>query len=421
MAGPLTILFTNIWLDTYAGSEAVVRDLALGSLRRGHRPIVYTPELGKVAHELRGNGIAVCDDLRLIAEAPDIIHAHHAIPCAEALMRFPDVPAINVCHAFEIWIEAPAHFPQIGAYVAVDEACRDRLVHMHGIDPARVVVLPNAVDLRRVPPRPRPLSQRPRRAVAFGKASAAAQIRSACQALSIDFETIGSQVGREIPDPENELVKFDLVFASARAALEALCCGCAVIACDTRGMAGLVTSGNFSALRAKNFGVRSLTEPLTVERLIEEVSRYDREDTAAVCERARHEANLEGLLDAFEALYAEVLSGARRPPMSKAAHEAAVGQFLHDYLPRRPRDPRWPWLNERETLRGRVQDLENQLADAAHQLELHRAEARDATALVEKMRMEMQLASNELAKIKRSRLLKFRRWLRRIRGLPTPY
>ena len=36
-------------------------------------------------------------------------------------------------------------------------------------------------------------------------------------------------------DPEHELVRYDLVFATARMALEAICAGCAVIVCDSRG------------------------------------------------------------------------------------------------------------------------------------------------------------------------------------------
>jgi glycosyltransferase involved in cell wall biosynthesis len=449
MGDRLTILFTNIWLDTYAGSEVVVRDLAIGTMRRGHRPIVYTPTAGNVAEELKRKGVAVIDDLRMLAETPDIIHAHHAIPCAEALIRFPGVPAINVCHAFEHWLEAPVHFPQIGAYVAVDEACRDRLVHTQSVDPARVVVLPNAVDLERVPPRPQPLPDRPRRALAFGKTSAVAQIRSACKSLSIDFDAIGFQVGRMIANPEEELVQFDLVFACARAALEALCCGCAVVVCDPRGIAGLVTSENFSMFRERNFGLRSLAAPVTVERLIENIQRYDRVDADAVCVRARRDADLEKLLDDFEKLYAEVISGARRPFFAQGAHETAVAQFLHDYLPRHPGDPRWPWLCEREALRERTLQLENQLADTmqeqgalgerslqlenrladmAQELELCRAGANaarthsDATQLrLADSRTRLASALQELAMVKRSRLLKFGRWLRRIRGLPVAY
>jgi glycosyltransferase involved in cell wall biosynthesis len=363
MGDQLTILFTNIWLKSHGGSEVVVRDIAIGALRRGHRPIVYTPAAGGFAQELRSKGVVVIEDLRMLAEAPDIIHAHHAIPCAEALIRFPSVPAINVCQAFEYWVEAPVHFPQIGAYVATDAACRDRLIHGEGIDPARVVVLHNSVDLQRVPPRLRPLPDRPQRALAFGKASAAIdEIRSACQAVSIDVEAIGQPVGRVTSQPEAELVKYDLVFASARAALEALCCGCAVIVCDSRGIGGLVTSENFKALRENNFGLRSLTTPVSVEALIDNIRHYDCQDAAAVTALARREADLEKLLDAFAALYAEVLSGPRRPSVPPGAHEAAVARFLHDYLPRHPNDPKWPGLDERAELRERCLQLESQLA-----------------------------------------------------------
>src|SRR6476660_7566892 len=112
MDNRLTILFTNIWLVTRGGSETVTRDLALGMLRRGHRPIVYSPVLGEATDDLTAKGIVVIDDLRKLSEPPDILHAHHSIPCCEALIRFPQVPAIYTCHAFAYWAEAPAHFPQ---------------------------------------------------------------------------------------------------------------------------------------------------------------------------------------------------------------------------------------------------------------------------------------------------------------------
>jgi glycosyltransferase involved in cell wall biosynthesis len=386
VSGSLTILFTNIWLERHAGSEVVLRDLAVGALRRGHRPIVYTPAIGPFAQHLTRRGIAVVDDLRLIAEPPDIIHAHHVIPCGEAIIRFPGVPVIDVCHSFEHWVEAPAYFPQIRAYVAVDDACRDRLVHAHGIDPARIVTIYNAVDLTRIPPRPRPLPQRPRRAAVFSKAAAVAPaIRAACAAHAIELETIGPQAGREVEDPERHLVEFDLVFASARAALEGLCCGCAVIACDGRGLAGMVTAENFAALRTKNFGLRSLVRPVTPQALIDEIGRYDREDARAVGERARREADLEDVLDAFAKLYAEAIEAARAAPVSPAAHEEAVARFLRDYLPRLG-DPRWSSLAEREAFAARIRALES-----------------------------------ELAMLNRSRLLKLGRWLRRLRGIGPPW
>jgi hypothetical protein len=362
MADRRTILVTNIWLAQLAGSEVVVRDLALGMLRRGHRPIVYSPTLGAVAQDISARGVSVIDDLRQLGEAPDIIHAHHSIPCGEALIRFPDTPAIYVCHAFNNWLEAPLHFPQIGAYVAVDEACRDRLVHTEGIDPRRVLILPNAVDLARIPPRPVLLRQRPLRAAAFGKAAAVQEIRIACEILGIQFDAIGIAAGRVSTEPEQELVNYDLVFASARCALEAICCGCAVIVCDDRGFSGLVTSHNFESLRAMNFGLRCLTEPLSVDRCVQIICDYDPDDASRVADRARTDADLNKLLDKFEQLYDDVLTGARRPTITAEAREHAIARFLHENLPRRPGDRRWPWMAEREHLLQNIEALTRELA-----------------------------------------------------------
>jgi hypothetical protein len=473
MMNRLVVLLTNVWLTQRGGSESVTRDLALGLLRRGHRPIVYSPALGPPAEEISACGVCVIDDLRQLAEAPDIIHAHHSIPCGEALIRFPSTPAIYVCHAFSPWVEAPVHFPQIGAYVAVDDACRDRLVHTGGIAPERVVVAHNAVDLRRIPPRPLPPRTRPERVLAFGKAAVMAEPRIACERLGLEYQAFGFAAGRMIARPEEELVNFDLVFASARAALEAMCCGCAVVVCDSRGFAGLVTPQNFDRLRAQNFGVRCLRETATIEHCMQEISRYDPGEAALVTSRARDEADLEKILDRFEVLYAEVLTGQRRPEIAADTHARAVAQFLHDYLPRRPGDPRWPWLAEKERLESDVQTLQGRIGQLSEngeraeretraQMQISRelerrlaaAEAQVANAANERERLavavagvgeletrlaaiQAQLASaagerehlgnaladaaGQLAGLKRSRLLRLGRSLRRLARLPVPY
>jgi len=449
----LAILFTNIWLAERGGSETVIRDLSLGMLRRGHRPIVYSPALGEVAKELVAKGIVVIDDLRKLRERPDILHAHHSIPCGEALIQFPDLPAIYSCHAFVHWVEAPVHFPQIAAYVATDEACRDRLVHAEGIDPARVRLMPNAIDLARVPPRPHPLMERPKRAIAFGKAAAVPELRTACEQLGIAFQAIGREASRPSPHPERELVTADLVFGSARCALEGLCCGCAVVVCDKRGISGLVTSDNYEALRARNFGLRSLGDLVTVEHCVREIQRYNPIDAARVGKRARHVADLEMLLDEFENLYAETLTGARRPHITPEAHERAVALFLHEYLPRRPGDPRWPWLQQRQDLLDQIQHLETRLAESARliaeneqawgdariKLEAKLAEtARNGEALeirlaaaleeakqvqqrVEETHSDFSRASRQLAALRQSRMLKLGRFLRKIVGRSINY
>lgn len=444
MGRPLKVLLTNIWLERRAGSETVTRDLALGLLRRGHRPIVYAPSLGEPAEELRGAGVTVIDDLRLLGERPDILHAHHSVPCGEALIRFPDLPAIQVCHAFALWMEAPVHFPQIAAYVAVDEACRDRLVHGEGIDAARVIDIPNAVDLRRIPERPRPLASKPLRAVAFGKAAAAEEIRVACERMGLTFEAIGLPEDRVLAAPERELVRADIVFASARCALEALCCGCAVVACDARGFAGPVTSQNYAALRARNFGLRSLAAPTTVAGCVAAIRAFDAQDAQRVTALARRDADLETALDRYEALYAEVLGGARRPAFREEEHAAAVARFLHDALPRRQGDARFPESAAGQAMQERLDALERELSLVrcenervgraaedgrrdAEELRRKLREARDAgeaatrrlgieTALHQRAKSALQA---ELATVRRSRLFRLGQFLRRAAGRPT--
>jgi len=193
-----------------------------------------------------------------------------------------------------------------------------------------------------------------------------------------------------------------------------------------------VTPDNFAALRANNFGLRSLTTPVSTEGLIEQVRRYDPDDARRVCERAGREADLEKVLDAFDLLYAQVMSGARASPVRRDAHEAAVARFLHAYLPRRLNDPRWPWLAERQVLDGRIAELESRLADAARELEQRSVAGRAAAELerartdlrateLERARTDLRATEQRLAIIKRSRLLKLGRWLRRFRGLPLPY
>jgi hypothetical protein len=265
-------------------------------------------------------------------------------------------------------------------------------VHTEGIDPKRVLILHNAVDLDRIPSRPVPLRKRPLRATAFGKAAAVPELRTACEQLGIQFDAMGAP-GCISTVPEQELVQYDLVFASARSALEALCCGCAVIVCDFRGFAGLVTSRNLESLRAMNFGLRCLGATITVDRCVQEIGRYDADDALRVAKSARADADLGKLLDNFEKLYNEVLTGARRPSVSAEARERAVARFLHENLPRRPSDARWPWLAERENLQQQLESLEHKLAKTAR----------------------------DLAQLKRSRLLKVGRLLRRIAGLPMPY
>src|SRR5207237_8853235 len=100
------------------------------------------------------------------AAAPDIVHGHHTIPALQALLHFPEIPGVYVCHDATNPVDTPPRFPRILRHVAVDENCKERIVRA-GVPPGQVPVIYNSVDLSRFRPRD-PLPAQPTRALLFG-------------------------------------------------------------------------------------------------------------------------------------------------------------------------------------------------------------------------------------------------------------
>src|SRR6185436_7828466 len=105
-------------LGARAGSELYLRDVAVTLLRRGHRPVAFSPVLGEVAAELRRMTVPVIDDIMRLAEAPDVIHGQHHIETLIAALAFPNVPIVHFCHGWTPWEETPLKHPSICRYVA---------------------------------------------------------------------------------------------------------------------------------------------------------------------------------------------------------------------------------------------------------------------------------------------------------------
>lgn len=307
----MRILITNNSLDARGGSELYVRDLAIGLLKRGHTPIAYSPKLGDVAQDIRAATIPVIDDLDSLGVPPDIIHGQHHLETMTALLRFPGVPAISFCHGWLPWQEFAPRFPRILQYVAVDNICRDRLIFECGISPDRVQVLLNFVDLERFKPRP-PLPARPERALVFSNQANeythTPAVREACARHGIGLDVIGIYAGNVCARPEEILGRYDIVFAKARAALESLAVGAAVILCDATGVGGLVTTSEFDRLRPLNFGLRTLCDPVSADVLEQQIARYDGEDAAKVSRLVRAGAGRDPTVDQIISLYLEVIA-----------------------------------------------------------------------------------------------------------------
>jgi hypothetical protein len=346
MARSLRVLVTNQTIAGHRGARTVTRDLLNGLLRAGHRPMLYTRALGPLADELRLTSIPVTDDIATLDEAPDIIHGQHWGVTTLAVARFPQAPAIFVCHDFTAWHDAPPLLPQIRRWAAISDGFSERLTS-GGVDPTAVRVVLNAVDLDRYRPGP-PLPERPRRALSFAKnLEHLPAVRAACAEAGLELDVVGGAVGKVI-DPSRLMADYDLVFASALTAIEAMATGRAVVVCDGRGLAGMVDPERYPVWRRENFGLRILSGPLTAEAVSAELARYDPDAAAAVSAQVRAECGLPQWIAAWEALYAEAMAEHRAKPLT--ADLAARGMAVHLQAWTSEAGPGFPWMAERTRL-----------------------------------------------------------------------
>jgi hypothetical protein len=214
-------------------------------------------------------------------------------------------------HEPRLWQGLAPATPQIRRYVAVDHLCRERLVSDCNLLEQAIQIIPNGVDLEKFRTRAT-LPDKPGRALIF--TSGAPHNRhlelagNVCRHLGIHLDEAGHAAGKGIEHPEEVLPGYDLVFAKARCALEALSVGCAVILIGPEGVGEMVSSSRFDHLRSMNFGMGLLTLNLTEESLLSQIERYDARDAEQVSRRVRDECGVEHTVTALEALHAEVAS-----------------------------------------------------------------------------------------------------------------
>jgi hypothetical protein len=158
-------------------------------------------------------------------------------------------------------------------------------------------------------------------------------VGQACAAAGLSLDVMGAASGRLCARPEAVLGDYDLVFAKARCALEAMASGCAVVLCDAEGAGPMVRARDWHRLRAWNFGRRVCAGPLTAQALLEQIRHYDPADAAEACRLTRAEAGVPAAVDALVGLYREVIED-YRPTGADASEEAwAVAEYLHRQLP----------------------------------------------------------------------------------------
>jgi hypothetical protein len=405
-------------MATRSGAELFVRDLALGLNRRGHSVVVYAPIIGDMVEELREQSIACVSDLESVTVPPDIIIGNTQIETVLCLAHFPGVPAISICHDRVHEHGRPPRFFRIGAYVAVDANCAERLTVEHGIPPTQIHIIQNGVDLRRFRPR-LPLPERPRAAAIFSNYAThgveTELVRRACAAEGVALDVIGMGAGNQSTAPEEILHRYDLVFAKARCAMEAMAVGCAVIVLnESLGMAGMVTSANVADWRLWNFGRRLLVRhPIDEARVRDAIQSYSSADAALVSSYIRAHASLEATIEALEKLALEVLQAEAEPIPQRELREFA--RYVHDFLlaPATTRVAHQVGMMQQEALR-----IEQ---EAEHALQRQRKHAEELEKALLIARQKLARSREKLAAVRATyswRVTWPLRWLRRRVALP---
>lgn len=305
------VIFSNYGLASRAGTECFLFDITRALQRRGTECGIFSPRLGPLAEEFRAEGITVWDTPDKIDWEPDFLHCHHIAEAMRLLRRFPNTPAIFMVHEPWLWQGLAPLTPQIQRYVAVDQLCRERLALDTSLAEASIPIVPNGVDLKRFLPRP-PLPDKPQRALIFTSGTEHNKhlelAKTACHMLGIPLDEAGPAAGKPVEHPEKILPQYDLVFAKARCALEALSVGCAVVLLGSEGLGEIVTANRFDYLRSMNFGMGVLQSPLDIDLLVREIQLYDHKDATLVSQRIRTECSLDFTVSALEKVYQEVVT-----------------------------------------------------------------------------------------------------------------
>lgn len=375
------ILLVTIMLNVRTGTEVVCCETARGLRKRGHHVTIYCHQDGPTADQMRAEGFQVATDIASVAHPPDVIQANQTLPLLDAIGRFPTTPAISICHDATAWFNEPIDMPAIRRQAAVDFACRDRVAGRFPHLAREIALLHNAVDLDAFRPRA-PLPAKPKRALALAKFPTYVDaVREACAQRGVELSLLGPAGGPLVDDLPNHLRDYDLVFASARSALEALAVGCAVIVIDGRGFAGLVTRDNVPDWQQNNFGARLLSTPASAELIGAAIDRYDSADAQQVSGFIRESASLAQYLDRLEGLYGQVIAESVARPVDRDELLDGMGRSF------RALERAWRAVQEQHLQRhNQALDEQFQARTSAREVELANEFRERATALREQFR-----------------------------------
>jgi hypothetical protein len=332
----MRVLITNTTLATRGGTETVVRQLARGLQARGHSVMAYSSDLGQGERMLEQDVMPVATDLEKLKVLPDVIHGQHHLDVMTALNALPGVPAVYHCHG-AVWRGFCPKHPRIHRYLAVSKTLKERIAIESGLEPSRIDIVLNGVDLLRFT-KVREARPRATRALFYnsrhaGNSATVTAVREAAMRSGLELELLGFHFGSTTDEPHLVLPEFDIVFASGLSALEAMASGCAVVVLGRTSCGEMVRPENFDRYREANFSIATNSDPPSADGIEADLRRYSAEQTSAVTGRIRREAGFEKVVDQLLLTYDEVIAENRRTPRAPDAEIRANYLYLRRIVP----------------------------------------------------------------------------------------
>lgn len=284
----------------------------------GHKVAIYSPHCGTLAEEIRAMGIEVVEEIERLQLKPDIIHGHHILPLFDALRHFPAIPAIYVCHDFTAWHDEPIYHPNITTYIGVGRLTQSRIQKVLNIPNDQVHLVYNSFN-ELLFTQIRDLPIKPLSCLVYSKYPNIDQvIVPVCKRLGLKVDVAGSGFEQAVTKPENILSKYDIIFTSGMAAIEALASGAAVILCDGRGAFGIVTTSNYKYVQEHNLGLKTLELELSPEFVEDNINKYNREDAELVSRLVRQESQWKNKIVVWESIYLNAINKFQEFPSNQS-------------------------------------------------------------------------------------------------------
>jgi hypothetical protein len=269
----MKVLLTNRALSTPGGSETYLRTVARQLRLLGHDVVLYAPEQGSVADQLRHEGFTLVDTLRGLPR-PDVAHVQHATTAYRVRGHFPDLPMVFVSHSSVFDIEDVPLMASPQLVVTLNDLVGRRIKNSAWGDKKSSIRLSQPIEIPHDDPALPALPEHPRHALLVGVRTdpIAPVLAAACDELGIALQHAGDRE-HLVDDLTPLMMEADIVFAVGRTSLEAMALGRAAFLLDDRGMGGFVDGSNYARVEASAFAAFD-DEPVSVAGLVGRIGYY---------------------------------------------------------------------------------------------------------------------------------------------------